>query len=209
MKWTNKLFRCALLLPLVWWVYRIVSGDLGAEPAKELNHSTGLVALSYLVGNLWIGIIWSFWKQWPVKLRFLLPERRFLGVLTFVILCGHVFLYFALEAFGPKAFSQIFEKTYLIFGAFAFLGMAILAATSNNFSVRKLGKRWKTLHRSVYFIAWLVMGHIFLIEKADLMLFAMIMFPMWIGQLARLVRWFWNRRLAKPKTHGTHEGRGS
>lgn len=190
MKWTHKLFRLALLLPLFWWVYQIFFGDLGAEPAKELNHSTGLVALIYLVANLWIGIIWAFWKKWPTWLRFLLPARRFLGVLTFFILCGHVFLYFALEAFQPKGFTQVFEKNYLICGAFAFLGMAILAATSNDFSVKMLGgKRWKLLHRMVYAIAILVTAHIFQIEKADLMLFALITFPMWIGQSLRLLRW--------------------
>lgn len=191
MKWTNKLFRVALLAPLAWWIYQIFFGNLGAEPAKELNHNTGLVALIYLVANLWIGIIWSFWKSWPTQLRFLLPERRFLGVLTFFILCGHVFLYFALEAFSRKGFTQIFEKTYLIFGALAFFGMLNLALTSNNFSVRRLGgKRWKLLHRSVYVIAILVTVHIFLIEKADLVQFALITFPMWLGQLARAVSYF-------------------
>jgi methionine sulfoxide reductase heme-binding subunit len=198
MKWQNKLFRLALLIPLFWWVYQIFWGDLGAEPAKELNHSTGLVALSYLVANLWIGIIWSFWKAWPTQMRFLLPERRFLGVWTFVILCGHVFLYFALEAFEAKAFTQIFEKTYLIVAIFAFLGMAILAATSNNFSIRKLGgKKWKLLHRCVYFVAVLVTIHIFLIEKADLILFTWITLPMWLGQFARLLRYLISRRQIK------------
>jgi len=195
MKWTHKLFRLALLLPIVWWIYQIFWGDLGAEPAKELNHSMGFMALIYLIANLWLGIIWTFWKSWPTWLRFFLPARRFLGVLTFLILCGHVFLYFALEAFQWKGFTQVFEKTYLIFGAFAFLGMMMLAATSNHFSVRKLGgKRWKLLHRLVYFVAVLVTVHIFLIEKADLMLFALITIPMWIGQTARLARWFLHHR---------------
>lgn len=195
MKWTNKLFRVAITLPAFWWVYLIFIGDLGAEPAKELNHNTGLTALIYLVLNLWLGIIWAFWKKWPVSLRFLLAERRFLGVFTFLILIAHVFLYFALEAFAAKAFSQLYEKTYLIFGTFAFLGMALLAFTSNNIAVRKLGgKRWKLLHRCVYFVAVLVCGHIFLIEKADLLQFAMIIGPMWLGQLSRVVRLAFSKR---------------
>jgi sulfoxide reductase heme-binding subunit YedZ len=190
MKWPNKLFQLVLLLPAFWWVYQIFFGSLGAEPAKELNHATGLTALIYLVLNLWIGIIWSFWKAWPKPLRLILPERRFLGVLTFLILIGHVFLYFALESFEPKAFSQLFQKTYLIFGFFAFLGLLILALTSNNWSVKKLGgKKWKTLHRSIYFIAVLVTVHIFLIEKADLVQFALITAPMWIAQFIRLGLW--------------------
>lgn len=180
MKWSNKLFRFALLLPVLWWIYQIFFGNLGAEPAKELNHQTGFMALIYLFANLAIGIYSSLF-QWPPQLRFFMQERRWLGVITWVFLVGHIFFYLALEAFAAKGFSQIFEKTYLIFGFFAFLGMTILAATSNNFSVRKLtGKKWKLLHRGVYFVALLVMAHIFQIEKANLVLFAMITFPVWI-----------------------------
>lgn len=184
----NKLFRLILLLPLFWWIYQIFWGDLGAEPAKEMNHLTGFTALLYLIFNLWIGIIGSFWK-WPLPLRFLLKERRFLGVLTYFILIAHLFFYLALEAFEPKAFTQMIEKTYLIFGSLAFFGMTILALTSNDFSVRRLGgKKWKKLHRLVYVIAALVTVHIFLIEKADLILFALITWPMWAAQIFRLLR---------------------
>ncbi len=186
----NKLFRLALLLPLFFWVYQIFFGNLGAEPTKELNHQTGFISLIYLSLNLWIGILWSFWKKWPASWRSLLGERRFLGVLTYFILIGHVFFYLALEAFEFKALQQIVEKTYLIFGGFAFLGMTILAFTSNNFSVKKLGgKRWKLLHRMIYFVTVLVSVHVFLIEKADLPLFAMILAPLWLAESLRLIRW--------------------
>ncbi len=186
----NKLFRLALLLPLFFWVYQIFFGNLGAEPTKELNHQTGFISLIYLSLNLWIGILWSFWKKLPANWRSLLGERRFLGVLTYFILIGHVFFYLALEAFEFKALQQIVEKTYLIFGGFAFLGMTILAFTSNNFSVKKLGgKRWKLLHRMVYFVTVLVSVHVFLIEKADLPLFAMILVPLWLAESLRLIRW--------------------
>jgi sulfoxide reductase heme-binding subunit YedZ len=199
MKWPHKLFRFALLLPLFWWAYQIFFGNLGAEPAKELNHSTGLVALIYLVANLWIGIIWAFWKKWPSQLRFLLQARRFLGVVTFLYVCAHVFLYFALESFQKKGFIQVIEKNYLICGALAFLGMTVLAATSNDFSLKKLGgKKWKDLHRMVYIVMALVMAHIFQIEKADLLQFALITFPMWIGEIVRFARWLLKLRSAKP-----------
>ncbi len=190
MKWSNKIFKLIVILPIFWWIYQVFFGDLGVEPAKEMNHNTGLIALIYLVFNLWIGIIFAFWKKPPAQLRFLLQERRFLGILTYFILIAHVSFYFALESFGPQALNQIFEKTYLIFGSFAFLGMTILALTSNNFSVRKLtGKKWKLLHRIVYFVTVLVTVHIFLIEKADLMQFTLITLPMWLGEFARLLRW--------------------
>lgn len=193
--WSKTIFRLFLLLPFAGWTYQIFLDDLGAQPAQELNHQTGLTVLVFLIANLWIGVLLSmtlqFGKKWPTSLRFLITERRFLGVLTYVILIGHVFLYFALEAFEAKAIDQIFEKTYLQMGSLAFLGMTLLAFTSNNFSVRKLGgKRWKQLHRSVYVVAIFVSIHIFLIEKADLVLFALITIPMWLAQILRLMKFY-------------------
>lgn len=188
MKWPNKIFRMALFLPFLWWAYLIFFGNLGAEPAKELNHLTGFMGLIYLFSNLAIGVFSSLFK-FPPRLRFLLQERRWLGVIGWFIIVCHISFYFVLEAFDPKAISQIYEKTYLTFGFFAFLGLTMLAATSNNFSVRKLGgKRWKLFHRSVYFTALLVTVHIFLIEKANLPLFALITAPVWIGEIIRIVR---------------------
>ena len=84
-------FRILLLAPIGFWIFSIFAGQLGAEPAKELNHQTGEVALYYLMLNLFLGVLIS----WPVKfkpaLRFLLTERRFLGVLNFIFLVAHVF----------------------------------------------------------------------------------------------------------------------
>ena len=199
MRWPNKLFKVLLLFPFFWWGYQIFWGDLGAQPAQELNHQTGLTTLIYLVFNLWIGVLVSlvaqFKLKWPLNLRFLIVSRRYLGVVTYFILVAHVFLYFALEAFEAKAIDQIFEKTYLQFATLAFLGMTVLALTSNNFSVRKLGgKRWKNLHRLVYLVGIFVTAHIFLIEKADLVLFAMITIPVYAGQLLRLILNFYHRR---------------
>lgn len=193
--WSKWLFRLFLLLPFAGWTYQIFWGDLGAQPAQELNHQTGLTVLVYLMANLWIGILLSltllFGKKWPNSLRFLITERRYLGVLNYIILLGHIFLYFALEAFEQKAIDQIFQKTYLQMGSLAFLGMTLLALTSNNFSVRKLGgKKWKNLHRIVYAVAFFASIHIFLIEKADLILFAWITLPMWLGQILRFIKYY-------------------
>lgn len=185
----HKIFKFALLTPLLYWVYMAFWGDLGAEPVKELNHSTGLVALIYLVANLWIGFFLAILRPRSKYFRFFLLERRFMGILTFVILIGHVFFYFALESFATQAFEQLLTKTYLIFGLSAFLLLLIMTFTSNDYSVRKLGgKKWKRLHRIVYVAGAFVTVHIFLIEKADLILFAIIAAPLWLAQIYRLAR---------------------
>ena len=183
------LFRILLLAPVGFWIYSIFAGQLGAEPAKELNHQTGEVALYYLILNLLLGVIIS----WPVKfkpaLRFLLAERRFLGIVNFIFLISHLFFYLALEGFEWMAFEQMLTKTYLFVATLAWMMMLVLALTSNNFSVRKLGaKNWKKLHRIVYFATFLITVHVLLIEKTDLIKYGIIFVTLWSIQILRFYR---------------------
>lgn len=45
-------------------------------------------------------------------------------------------------------------------GMAAFILLTPLFITSNDYSVRKLGKRWKQIHRLIYIIVWFVFLHI-------------------------------------------------
>lgn len=169
-------------------MYLILLTDLGADPAKNLNHKAGEVALYYVLLNLLIGILIGFKVKFPIKLRFLLLQRRYLGVLSFFILVFHVFLYFAMESFEPKAIEQLLTKDYLIFGGLAFFILLIMALTSNDFSVRKLTNRiWKRLHRFVYLASFFFMAHILLIEKTDLIKYGILFAMLWLLQAARLI----------------------
>lgn len=182
-------------LPVLYWGYFILWGDLGADPAKTLNHKTGEVALYLLLFNLVIGAVLAIFKNRPSFLRALVLSRRFLGVWTFVILCGHVFLYYAYEGFEAKAVEQMLTKTYLIFGFSALMILCALTLTSNDFSVRRMGgKNWKRLHRYVHLAAFLVMGHVLLIEKADLAKFGALFAVLWLIQSTRVIRALVHRR---------------
>ncbi len=190
-------YRIALLIPLFYWVSQIFFGDLGAEPTKTLSHWTGEMALYYLWFNLAIGALIGFSFRWPAWSRFLLRHRRYLGVLTFLILVIHLFMYFALEAFEFNALEQIVTKTYLIFGSLAWLILLVLALTSNNISIRKLGgRRWKQIHRTVYLASFFVSIHVLLIEKTDLIKYGALVSLLWIVQLTRFAR-FLKKKMQK------------
>ncbi|MBX3019203.1 MAG: ferric reductase-like transmembrane domain-containing protein [Bdellovibrionaceae bacterium] len=183
-----RVLKVLSLIPLVYWIYLIFADRLGADPAKTLNHLMGEVALYFLLLNLLVGAALAFVRARPVGLRALVLTRRFLGVWTFVILCGHVFLYLAYEGFEAKAFEQMISKPYLMFGSLAFLLLGLLAATSNDFSVRRLGGRdWKNIHRAVHLAAFLVTAHVLSIEKADLVKFGTLFALLWSVQLVRFV----------------------
>lgn len=164
----HKSFRWILFLPIFYLLATVFWGDLGADPSKKLTHLTGKYAFYYLLSNILLGAIFALWPKRLRPLVGLLQWRRWMGVLGYLILFGHVLFYFFLESFEVQALQQIFSKNYLLFGFSASLLMSLLALTSNDFSIRILGaKRWKMIHRSVYLVTVLLAGHLLLIEKAD------------------------------------------
>jgi len=190
----NKIFRVVLLLPWAYWIYAMVTNQVGADPAKVLNHKMGQVAFYYIILNLLIGWLITISTKLkfkiPYQLRFLLTSRRYLGVVSFLYLIFHVLLYLTLEGFEQKAFTQMFTKTYLIFAIIAFFIMLALAVTSNDFAIKKLGfKKWKNVHRLIYIAMIAISFHVLLIEKADLVQFGSVLTIYWLMQCARYFYW--------------------
>jgi sulfoxide reductase heme-binding subunit YedZ len=54
---------------------------------------------------------------------------------------------------------DIGERPFITAGFAAFVLMTALAATSTQWAMRKLGKRWQSLHRAVYAIGLLAVLH--------------------------------------------------
>jgi sulfoxide reductase heme-binding subunit YedZ len=94
--------------------------------------------------------------------------RRMLGVTTFAYALTHFTLYIVNSKYD-LAFvaSEIVLRFYLTIGFVALIGLSLLAATSFDSAVRKLGKKWKMLHRLVYAIAVLGLLHYFIQSKID------------------------------------------
>lgn len=183
-RWT---FRACLLLPIVYWFERAIKGELGAQPIVTLNRQTGYVLLSLILGNLWLGVFLR--RKWlgPQWLRWVFAERRFLGIVAGLYVVLHFLCYLTREAFEKKAWLQIFEAFYLSMGFFAMVLILALAFTSNDWSVRKMGfPRWKLLHRMIHVASFFILAHIFLIEKGNLPLMALMTFPLIPFQAYRL-----------------------
>ncbi len=142
-----------------------------------------------LVLNLLIGALIAYSVRFPKYLRFLLQNRRWLGVMTFSYLSFHLMLYLTMEVFETQAFTQMATKLYLTLGVSAFSIMAVLALTSNDFSLRKLDfKRWKNLHRLVHLTLCLITVHVMMIKKADLIFCGIFFAGLWLTEPPRLLR---------------------
>ena len=179
------------LAPLIYWISHIFWGDLGADPAKKLNHRMGEWGLYLLLLNSMIGWGLVFFKKSITQtpfLRWIAPQRREIGIVSFVYLIAHFVFYAAMESFESQAWTQLYTKNYLILGLIAWIILLSMTVTSNDFSVKKLSMRlWKKWHRLIYVCYFLICAHVMLIEKTDLIKYGSIFFIFFALQGYRFV----------------------
>ncbi|MEL0439067.1 protein-methionine-sulfoxide reductase heme-binding subunit MsrQ [Phycobacter sp. K97] len=148
------------LLPLPWLFYLGLTGGLGPEPVKALEHEYGELALKLLVLVLAVTPL----RRFP-GLN-LMKFRRALGVLCFAYVLAHFLVWLVLDVQIPsQILADIVKRPYITVGMAAFLLMVPLAVTSNNGSVRRLGSRWRKLHRLTYPVAVFGAVHYVLLVK--------------------------------------------
>jgi sulfoxide reductase heme-binding subunit YedZ len=152
-------------LPLAWLVWRALEQDLGADPQKTLVHQTGLWALRWLLVTLSLSPAARLMRR-PWLLQF----RRMLGLFAFAYASVHLLLYYLLLLFGDlgNLLDDLIKRPYATVGFVAWLILLALAVTSPRFMVRRLGKRWKPLHRWVYGALALALVHFAWQSKLDM-----------------------------------------
>ena len=153
------------LFPLAMLLYKYFTNDLTINPIQYLEQQTGFAAITILVLSLTttpLRILFN-WRQ-PTK------HRRALGLYAFFYAALHVIIFVAVDyGFNFNLLMEAtFEKRYTLVGSITFILLLILAITSFNWSMRKLGKNWKRLHKLVYLIAPLAVIHFAWALKGDI-----------------------------------------
>ena len=153
-----------LLLPLAKALFESDAIAHSARPLNDLIHRAGFWALVFLGLTLAVTPFRRIFRYGN-----LIDIRRMLGVGAFCYIAAHLTLFFADQSYDlGKAVHEITHRVYLIIGATAWLGLAVLAATSTDGMVRRLGGlRWRRLHQVIYAIALLALIHYFQQTKAD------------------------------------------
>jgi sulfoxide reductase heme-binding subunit YedZ len=161
--WLKALTLAGLSMPAIYLAYRYWTFGLGPLPVKEALLQCGLWAVRFLIITLALTPAQRI-LNWP-KLALV---RRMTGIGAFSYAAMHFTLFIINSKFdlGFVA-SEILLRFYLTIGFVALFGFSLLAATSTDWAVRKLGRRWKQLHRIVYGIALLALLHFFLQSKID------------------------------------------
>lgn len=158
------IFLTASLWPL-FWLYQAWIFALGPDPGKVLVDRLGLGGLVFLLITLSMTPLQRLtgWSGWVVA-------RRQLGLWCFAYISLHLaaYLFFILGLDWGQLAVELRKRPYIIVGITGFLGLLSLALTSNRFGQRRLGVRWKKLHKLAYVILCLGLLHFLWVVRADL-----------------------------------------
>jgi sulfoxide reductase heme-binding subunit YedZ len=178
-----------LLVPAVWTFWLGLTGGLGAEPIKALERELGEVALQLMILGLCITPLRRF-----LGLN-LIRFRRAIGLLAFTYVGLHLLVWLVLDVQIPaQIWADIVKRPYVTVGFTAFLLMIPLAATSNDWSLRRLGPRWRRLHKLTYGVAVLGAVHFIWLSKG-FQIEPLIYLAAILGLLA--LRWRASRRVQR------------
>ena len=187
----NKIGVLALLVGVGLWLLIIpaFTNQLGANPVERLLHVSGEIAIWTL------GTVLSL-----TPLRVLFPRsaivnalnrhRRYIGVSA----CIYGLIHFSCHLLYQGDLEDVlqsFTKPFIWFGLAGLSILVLLASTSNNWAVKKLGgKRWKLLHRLAYVAAILLIYHQSIAGKGHWYVARWLLFLLVVLEGARLVKKF-------------------
>ena len=156
---------CLLPLALVLGDAFGLTGALGANPVEEILDRFGNWGLRFIMITLAVTPLRRL-TGWNWLARF----RRMLGLFTFFYVLLHFLTWLILDQglLLSAILEDIAKRPFITIGFAALLLLIALAATSTNGMRRRLGRRWQTLHNSVYLIAILGVWHYWWQVKQDI-----------------------------------------
>lgn len=190
----NVITLVIVCLPAAALALSFAMRGVGADPIEDLTHTTGEWAIRFLFVSLAITPL-----RRVCGWRFLAPLRRRFGLAAFAHAAAHLLVWSVLDhALDPAALVEdLTERPYVMAGMAAFLILAALAATSTRSAMKRLGRRWVTLHRLAYAAAGLALLHHFWLIKADYRP-ALVHAAILVVLLGARVYWRLRRAVAEP-----------
>ena len=147
----------ACLIPLAQLGWLGWTDALGANPIEFITRHLGTWTLNFLLITLAVTPLRHLFPR-QVWTRRLAQNRRYFGVASFAYALPHVLAYLIRkEEFALIAEEAAYPEIWT-----GWIAMAIflpLALSSNNWSVRRMGRAWNHLHRFVHLAALLVFAH--------------------------------------------------
>ena len=150
--------------PVVWLTAGFFRGALGILPVDTIILVEGRWTLVFLLATLAVTPIRRLtgWNR-------VIQVRRLLGLFAFFHACVHFLSYAGIDQLFAIGYiiEDIVDRRYITAGFAGLVLMIPLAVTSTKGWIRRLGKRWRKLHRLAYVSASLGVLHFYWKVRAD------------------------------------------
>ncbi|GGY70246.1 protein-methionine-sulfoxide reductase heme-binding subunit MsrQ [Cellvibrio zantedeschiae] len=188
--WRRALLFCASLIPVIFISFGAATNQLGADPAKAIVLFTGTWAFYFLLITLSVSPLKRLANQ-----SWLMVHRRMLGLFTLFYAVLHMLAYliFILGLNFSIFGAELVKRPYILLTIPAVILLIVLGITSTKGMMRRLGKNWVKLHKSIYLIAILAWLHVLLQVRssyADAVLFGVLT----AGLLGIRCYWFFKKK---------------
>ena len=143
-------------IPMALLVWDIFTGGLGIDPVRDIEHRLGRTALYFVIGSLCFTPALRLFRINLVKFR------RPVGLVAFSYAALHFATWIVLDMgfLWSQIVADIVKRPYLILGMIALTILTVMAVTSGNRVLRKLGPvRWRRIHRMIYAAAPIAVLH--------------------------------------------------
>ncbi|HEX2139449.1 MAG TPA: protein-methionine-sulfoxide reductase heme-binding subunit MsrQ [Woeseiaceae bacterium] len=141
-----------------------ITGGLGVNAVEDIQDRFGNWGLRFIMITLAVTPLRQL-----TGLNWLTRFRRMLGLFAFFYVLLHFLTWLFLDQGLLLSAIQedIFERPFITVGFTAFLLLIAMAATSPVAIRRRMGKRWQTLHNSIYLVGLLGVIHYWWQVKLD------------------------------------------
>ncbi len=148
----------SILVFLLLSIYLTYTQSIFEPVIYGIGKKFGQLSLLLLALIVTPGILGRFRLEIPIS-RIITAYRRQLGITTFLLSFSHFMIvrgiYYLLKILPFSPLSPPFQ----IFGSLSLSIFFFMFLTSNNLSVKKLGKWWKRMQRFIYLALWLLVIH--------------------------------------------------
>jgi methionine sulfoxide reductase heme-binding subunit len=194
-RFSKALLFLLALVPVAWLAWGLFHGTLGTNPAETIQLQTGRWALNFLLLTLAVTPVRRV-MGWNVVIRY----RRMLGLFAFFYASLHFTSYIVLDQFFDwrAILRDIPKRPFILMGTTAFLLLVPLAITSTTGWIRRLGRRWQSLHRLIYPAACCAIVHF--AWKVKVVAGAPVIYALILAALLGFrVLWFLRKRVEGPR----------
>lgn len=187
--WRNIPVHILAVVPLALTTYEYFTDTLPIVLDRHLIIRFGAVGWAFIVSSFAITPLITLSGKAQ-----LVTMRRSLGVYGFCYIVLHIFVYTWLSNGFNWALilRDLFERRAMGIGLLAFGLLIPLVLTSTNGWQKRLGKRWKSLHRLVYVAVPLGVLHYFLLDrdiKDWVIVYAVLVGILFTMRLPAIRRW--------------------